>query len=274
MCNAWNHSPECTCGFGGEGHLGRRDSETSWDTSGASSRTHSWALQDKGSRLTYPTSCRWCGGDVYFFRDENGGCALFDALGPPWPIHSCWEDHVRQSRISRAIESSLESVGFDGNSYQSQGIKVKIPRKGAYELALTGFVADNHALYQQPQVFRIRSHRYAGSLPLVIIEIAVEDSLYPFVISAVTAKDIPNYSLVEVKGEWRKKGPCWYLLTTSFRRIEPHHRRGKYYSKLALTGICSGCGRELATMTSWGFDNQGSEECDICGAWRVIFSDI
>jgi len=22
MCNAWNHPPDCTCGWGGEGHLG------------------------------------------------------------------------------------------------------------------------------------------------------------------------------------------------------------------------------------------------------------
>lgn len=23
MCNAWNRHPSCTCGWGGEGHLGR-----------------------------------------------------------------------------------------------------------------------------------------------------------------------------------------------------------------------------------------------------------
>jgi len=24
MCNAWNHSIDCTCGWGGDGHLGKR----------------------------------------------------------------------------------------------------------------------------------------------------------------------------------------------------------------------------------------------------------
>ena len=205
---------------------------------------------------------------MYFIRDENGGCALFDSLGHPWPIHSCWEDHVRQSRISRAIESSLESVGFNENFYQPQGIKVTKPRRGADELALTGFVADNHALYQSPQVFRLCSHRRADSFPLVIMEVATEGRLYPFVISEVVAKEIPDYSLVEIKGKWRKKGRHWYLLTTSLRRIEPNHRRGKYRNQFTLTGACIYCGRELETGTLWGFDNQGDEECCICGEMR------
>ena len=268
MCNAWNHPPGCPCGFGGEGHLGRRTPETYRDTSDASQRTRSWTLHDKGSRLTYPTSCWWCEGDVYFFRDENGGCALFDALGPPWPIHDCWEDHVRRSSISSAIERSLESAEFDGDFYPPQGIKVAKPRKGADELTLTGFVADNHALYPQPQVFRLRSHRRADSLPLVIMEVATEGHLYPFVISEVAAKEIPDYSLVEIKGKWKKKGRHWYLLTTSLRRIEPNHRRGKYRNQLALTGACTYCGCELAIETRWGFDNQGSEECCTCGEMR------
>lgn len=205
---------------------------------------------------------------MYFFRDENGGCALFDALGPPWPIHDCWKDHVRRSSISSNIESRLEAVGFNGYFYKPQGIKVSKPRKGTEEIVLAGFVADNHALCQQPQVFRLRSHRRADSLLLVIMEVATEGHLYPFVISEVAAKEIPNYSLVEIKGKWRKKGRHWYLLTTSLRRIDPNHRRGKYRNQFALTGACIYCGYELAIETLWGFDNQGSEECCICGEMR------
>ncbi len=178
---------------------------------------------------------------MYFFRDENGGCALFDALGPPWPIHDCWKDHARQSRISKAIERSLESVEFDGNSYQPQGLKVTEPREGAYELALTGFVADNCALYQPPRLFPIHSYRHVGSLPLVIVAIDAGGRLYPFMFSVVSAKEVPNYSFVEIKGTWRKKGRYWYLLTTSFRRIEPNHQR-KDRLRSAITGTCTYCG--------------------------------
>ena len=264
MCNAHSHPLGCTCGFGGEGHLGRRGPGTHWSTSDASQQTRSWALQDTGARLVHPTSCWWCEEDVYFFRDENGGCALFDSLGPPWPIHACWEDH--RSSISSEIERSLESVEFDGNFYQPQGIKVTKPRKGADELALTGFVANNHALYQPPRVFRIRSHRRADSLPLVIIEVDAEGFLYPFVISLAAAKEIADYSFVEIKGKWRKKGRRWYLLTTSLRRIEPTHPKRKYRTQFALTGTCTYCGCELAIETLWGFDNQGAEED--CHLWR------
>lgn len=35
--------------------------------------------------------CPECGVHVYFFRHENGGCAWFDGVGHPWPIHPCME---------------------------------------------------------------------------------------------------------------------------------------------------------------------------------------
>ena len=105
------------------------------------------------------------------------------------------------------------------------------------------------------------------------MEVDAEGFLYPFVLSELDAKKIPDYAFVEIKGKWRKKGRYWYLLVTTFRRIEPNYRKEKYQKQFALTGACSHCGREL-TMMLWGFDNQGYEECDTCGAWRVIFSDI
>jgi len=36
-------------------------------------------------------NCPECGASVYFFRHENGGCAWFDGVGQPWPIHPCME---------------------------------------------------------------------------------------------------------------------------------------------------------------------------------------
>lgn len=41
---------------------------------------------------TEPNSrCPVCGDRVWFFRNEFGGCAYFDALGPPWPKHPCMD---------------------------------------------------------------------------------------------------------------------------------------------------------------------------------------
>lgn len=54
---------------------------------------HSWLYN--GS-ITFFTSCWWCGDDVYFHRNENGGCVLFDELGVPWPVHSCWNENKHE----------------------------------------------------------------------------------------------------------------------------------------------------------------------------------
>lgn len=43
------------------------------------------------SSETRNAKCPVCGASVWFFRDRNGGCAYFDALGKPWPKHLCIE---------------------------------------------------------------------------------------------------------------------------------------------------------------------------------------
>jgi hypothetical protein len=55
--------------------------------------------------LTFQTQCFWCNDDVFFHRNKEGGCVLFDKLGPPWPIHPCWEEH--QEQRARAIDKAL-----------------------------------------------------------------------------------------------------------------------------------------------------------------------
>src|SRR5262245_18947817 len=88
MCNAWNHPPGCTCGWGGEGHLGG-------NYSGGSSSTvffpvgdhYSWREPD----FTHPTRCPECGADVFFIR-HNGGSVWVDELGWPWPKHACFDE--------------------------------------------------------------------------------------------------------------------------------------------------------------------------------------
>jgi hypothetical protein len=38
-----------------------------------------------------PSVCQVCGARIYYVR-HNGGSVFFDALGYPWPKHSCYED--------------------------------------------------------------------------------------------------------------------------------------------------------------------------------------
>lgn len=84
MCNAWNHYPDCRCGFGGEaysgGAAGREDSQfTSFE-----------------SYVNPFAKCPVCGVSVFFFQATNGGRVFFDDLGPPWPKHPCTDRSVDQ----------------------------------------------------------------------------------------------------------------------------------------------------------------------------------
>jgi hypothetical protein len=194
---------------------------------------------------------------------------LFDPPpGPPWPIHGCWKDHMRRSKISSVIESSLATAGFNGRFYQPQGVKISSPRNGETNIAVSGYVADNHALYELPQIFRLRSHRRAASIALVFLEVSTGEDIYPFVISQADAKEIADFSLIEVRGTWKRKGRYWYLFATSLRQVQPGKRRGKFSPRFALNGTCAACGCDLAKSALWGLDDKGLEECNLCGAMR------
>lgn len=82
MCNAWNHRPGCTCGWGGFGHLGGRSQYAAF---AAGPRT--W-----DSYVNPSARCPVCGAAVYFFQSASGGRVFFDHLGPPWPKHPCTDN--------------------------------------------------------------------------------------------------------------------------------------------------------------------------------------
>ena len=85
MCNAWNHSPECSCGWGGEGHLGRRSTGSL-----ENSQWQEYCSFTGYSSYTNPNArCPVCGASVFFYQSTEGGRVFFDELGPPWPKHPC-----------------------------------------------------------------------------------------------------------------------------------------------------------------------------------------
>jgi len=92
MCNAWNHPPGCTCGWGGEGHLGRR-------TGGSHTSFNVWPYGIPPIRaVTYHSytipnaTCPVCGAEVFYYCNEYGSSVFFDDLGPPWPKHPCTDN--------------------------------------------------------------------------------------------------------------------------------------------------------------------------------------
>nr|WP_315228183.1 hypothetical protein [uncultured Albidiferax sp.] len=76
-CNAWNHSADCTCGWGGIFY-----------EANSPMNALNWPTQT-GSFINPNARCPVCSNPVFFYKSPNGGSVFFDALGPPWPKHPC-----------------------------------------------------------------------------------------------------------------------------------------------------------------------------------------
>jgi hypothetical protein len=89
-CNAWNHSADCQCGWGGDGHAGgarRPGFQVSVVADG-----FVWRFDRKPSHESFVNpnaKCPVCGASVFFYQSPYGGRVFFDELGPPWPKHPC-----------------------------------------------------------------------------------------------------------------------------------------------------------------------------------------
>lgn len=111
-CNAYNHPPDCNCGWGGEFH-----------GAVASPPLHEQYASYFGQRIlsgfTFPNArCPVCGEEVFFYQSPNGGRVFFDALGQPWPKHPCTDNSQTNSTDRRSFSklSGIESPPWTGIS--------------------------------------------------------------------------------------------------------------------------------------------------------------
>lgn len=123
MCNAWNHSAGCTCGWGGDGHAGR--SAGGWPTSfrlpatGMVRRPQRARVRAFDSYTIPNARCSVCGANVFFYQSSHGGRVFFDELGPPWPKHPCTDRPRGRTQASEAVVLSSDerrrgAVGLPG----------------------------------------------------------------------------------------------------------------------------------------------------------------
>jgi hypothetical protein len=92
MCNAWNHPPECTCGWGGDGYSGAGGGFTARECTEYRKEAFV-SYRQESSDFCHKTDCPRCGGPVFFIR-HNDGSVWVDELGWPWPKHGCFEDDI------------------------------------------------------------------------------------------------------------------------------------------------------------------------------------
>ncbi|SUA51218.1 Uncharacterized conserved protein [Oligella ureolytica] len=93
-CNAWNHPPNCSCGWGGVWYSSNNDGSDSWLFNKQSRErrlgTQTGTLKSIAVGYTNPNAvCPVCFEQVYYYESPYGGKVYFDELGPPWPKHPC-----------------------------------------------------------------------------------------------------------------------------------------------------------------------------------------
>lgn len=96
---------------------------------------------------TYPTTCLYCGADVFFYTNSFGSKVFFDELGDPWPLHYCggfadkeddfYDIHERPHReinnyndqdivaITEDLTRELESNATPEGYFAGQGYKLE-----------------------------------------------------------------------------------------------------------------------------------------------------
>lgn len=90
MCNALHHRAGCTCGFGGDGNLGRGGGGAGGGYASATIPAYSWGSSRLSRDPDRPNAkCPVCGASVFFYRPERGGSLWSDDPGPPWRKHPC-----------------------------------------------------------------------------------------------------------------------------------------------------------------------------------------
>jgi hypothetical protein len=80
MCNAWNHAPNCTCGWGGQEHVSRHTGGAPTDTSSLEYRYWPSGIPPIRKTIESYTSpnarCPGCGASVFYYCNAQEQEAL------------------------------------------------------------------------------------------------------------------------------------------------------------------------------------------------------
>ncbi|CND47774.1 hypothetical protein [Yersinia intermedia] len=78
---------------------------------------------DSIASFTLPNAvCQKCGKSVFYYENSYGSRVLFDSLGPPWPIHPCYNsDPIKKSTFPHAVVPEWEPVLIDKGVITSGG---------------------------------------------------------------------------------------------------------------------------------------------------------
>lgn len=260
MCNAWNHDASCDCGFGG-------------DTGGglvAFSSYHQWSLTSHRHNLVYLTTCWWCGADVYFFKDERGGCALFDDLGAPWQVHPCWDDNREERRAAIAgAETSMHTDGFTGRYYEEDYPLIAPPARARFVRPFWGVIVGID-IPLHLRALRNMGHHMTEAI-LCTVHVLVEGERYAVTVLERMTSGLSNGSPVRVSARWvhHSAEPVLYGFAVSTVDVSGSPLfRARWAAMAAQHLACALCGVKLNTGHDWTALRSGQLECEVCHELR------
>jgi hypothetical protein len=260
MCNAWNHSANCGCGFGGDTGGG-----------GFAGPAVTWDAYNDPLPLTFLTNCWWCGAEVFFHRAYNGGCALFDDLGPPWPVYSCWKEYRHDLGCRSRIDNDLLQRGFNGRNYVPRRRALTRPVTDDHRVDLKGFVQDNHFLYGPSKVRQLKASSRASSPSLIRVDVTDGRShALPIYLPLEIARRVHDYAIARVTGKWLQRCSRWILLAKTLELIATKKDWRGHFRAFDIPDViaCRYCGMPFSPTDKWGIDPELRFECTQCAAAR------
>ena len=87
------------------------------------------------SSFTIPNAtCPICGESVFYYENMHGSKVWFDELGPPWPIHGCFEENISsttyvKSPVKKQTEHSIPQTTTTSLSLGSGILSLKRPQQ-------------------------------------------------------------------------------------------------------------------------------------------------
>ena len=87
----------------------------------AHKKTHD-SLNSISSYSVPNTLCQKCGKAVYYYENSSGSKVLFDALGPPWPVHPCYAPVPVTKKTDNSVnQSGWQPVIIDKGVFTTGG---------------------------------------------------------------------------------------------------------------------------------------------------------
>ena len=196
MCNAWNHSSSCTCGWGGDGHLGRKGLFSGLIQSQVKFRTY----RDLLFGFTNPNaSCPVCGSRVYFYSSTFGGRVFFDELGPPWPKHPCTDTGRPVSVLAvKASVQASHSINFNRDGWAPFLCQDITPLRNDPAISqLTGLIND-----EKKTLFALKVGLSEGA-PFLIKSVDSGELWLSTIVSTKTEIKADNFRVFEYESDLR-----------------------------------------------------------------------